>query len=492
MSLVKKYDSTTLLRWMIVIAILVRLITLGLYPVNDTTEARYAEIARKMFELNDWITPWFDYGVPFWGKPPMSTWLSAASFHIFGVNEFAARLPHFLTALLISWLVWDWLKQKSIREATIAVALIWIAPVFYISSGAVMMDMTLTAGIVLAMRGFWLGLYGDEVQRRRERWLLFIGLSVGLLCKGPIVLVLAGLPIFFWTIATRNITFVWKRLPWLSGSILMILLTVPWYWMAELKTPGFLDYFIVGEHWKRFTVAGWTGDRYGNAHAFVRGSIWFFAVPACVTWAITLPVLAYGRNKIGVLLQSNNISSTIISADNQLNNSWNLYLLLWGFMPCLFFTLSGNILWTYVLPGIPALAMCLAGWLIIDNRIQRTNSIISFGLLITTLGFSGFLIKQDLTDNWKNTKSLIKHYQMLNTQHEGLIFLGGRPYSAAFYSDGKAENAKDPSDLAKRLNQSPAFVALRPRELNNLPPELQARLYKKGFYNEYQLLSMHK
>lgn len=483
----KKTDSTVLLRSMLVIAILVRLMTLGLYPVNDTTEARYAEIARKMLELNDWITPWFDYNVPFWGKPPMSTWLTAASYHVFGVNEFAARLPHFLTALLISWLVWSWLKQHSQREALLASALIWIAPLFYISSGAVIMDMTLSLGYVLVMRGFWLGLYGDDTQRKRECWLIFVGLSVGLLCKGPIILVLAGLPIVIWTVATRNVNFVWKRLPWLSGILLMIVLTVPWYLMAELKTPGFLDYFIVGEHWKRFTVAGWTGDLYGNAHAFARGSIWLFAVQACITWLVMLPIFGLGRKKTTLLVAKESHNLTIRPSQN-----WNFYCLLWGFMPCLFFTVSGNVLWTYVLPGVPALAMYLAGWLVVDNRLQRTNTIVLLGLFITTLGFSVYLIRQDLTDNWKNTKSLVKHYEALNTENEGLVFLGGRPYSSSFYTNGKAENAENPTKLAQRLNQSPAFVALRPRQLKSLPLELQARLHKEGFYNEYQLLSLQK
>lgn len=482
MRLVKKFDSMVLLRGMLIIAILVRLVTLGLYPVNDTTEARYAEIARKMFELNDWITPWFDYGIPFWGKPPMSTWLSAVGFHLFGVNEFAARLPHFLTSLLISWLIWSWLKPRSQREALLATALIWIAPLFYISSGAVMMDMTLTLGFVMAMRGFWLGLYGDEIQRKRERWLLFVGLSIGLLCKGPIILVLAGPPILIWTIATRNIAFVWKRLPWLNGGLLMVLLTVPWYLMAELKTPGFLDYFIVGEHWRRFTVAGWTGDRYGNAHAFARGSIWLFAIQACITWIVMLPWFAIGHKKA--------VASTALP--NQPGQSWNLYLLLWGLMPCLFFMISGNVLWTYVLPGIPALAMYLAGWLVIDSRIKRTNNLVLLGLLITVLGFSGYLIRQDLTDNWKNTKSLVKHYEALKIRHEGLIFLSGRPYSASFYTNGKAENAENIESLVERLNQSPAIVALRPRQFNSLPPELQARLHNEGFYNEYRLFSVQK
>lgn len=484
--LLKKIDSLVLLRWTLFIAIFVRLATLGLYPVNDTTEARYAEIARKMYELNDWITPWFDYGVPFWGKPPMSTWLSAASFHIFGINEFAARFPHFLTALFISWLVWGWLKLRSAREATIAVSLIWIAPLFYISSGAVMMDMTLTLGFVMAMRGFWLGLYGDEVQHKRERWLLFTGLSIGLLCKGPIILVLAGPPIFIWTIATRNIIFVWKRLPWISGCLLMLLITVPWYWMAELKTPGFLDYFIVGEHWKRFTVPGWSGDRYGNAHAFARGSIWLFAIQACITWLLMMPLFVIGRKKLTALLTVESINS-----EPKTNQRWHLYLLLWGLMPCLFFTISGNILWTYVLPGIPAMAMFIARWMIVDTRVERTNHIILCGLLITILGFSGYLVRQDLTDNWKNTKSLVKHYEALNTQHESLIFLGGRPYSASFYTNGKAENLKDIESLTKRLDKSPAFVALRPNQFSSLPAQLQARFYQVGFYKEYQLLKYH-
>ena len=69
------------------------------YPLTDPTEARYAEIARKMLETGQWVMPQFDYGVPFWGKPPLSTWLSAASMGAFGVNEFAARLPSLLLML---------------------------------------------------------------------------------------------------------------------------------------------------------------------------------------------------------------------------------------------------------------------------------------------------------------------------------------------------------------------------------------------------------
>ena len=85
--------------WFILSSILLlRLLGLGVYPLMDTSEARYAEMARKMVELSDWVTPMFDYGVPFWGKPPLSFWTQAASMTVFGTNEFAARFPAWFIA----------------------------------------------------------------------------------------------------------------------------------------------------------------------------------------------------------------------------------------------------------------------------------------------------------------------------------------------------------------------------------------------------------
>ena len=69
---------------LLVVVAAVRLATLGAYPLLDPTESRYAEIARKMLETGDWLVPQVDYGVPFWGKPPLSTWLSALAMAAFG------------------------------------------------------------------------------------------------------------------------------------------------------------------------------------------------------------------------------------------------------------------------------------------------------------------------------------------------------------------------------------------------------------------------
>ncbi len=69
---------TTRTLWLLLIAILgLRLASLGLYPLMDTSEARYAEMARKMLVLGNWVTPLFELDVPFWGKPPLSFWSQA-------------------------------------------------------------------------------------------------------------------------------------------------------------------------------------------------------------------------------------------------------------------------------------------------------------------------------------------------------------------------------------------------------------------------------
>lgn len=468
-----------MLGWVVVAVAFLRLAMLGLYPLQDTTEARYAEIARKMVELNDWVTPWFDYGVPFWGKPPMSFWLTSASFKLCGVNEFAARLPHFLAALLVSWLVWDWMRQRSPREAMLAVALLWGAVLFYVSAGAVMTDMVFVIGTTLAMRGFWLGLHGSESQCRRERWLLFIGLGIGLLAKGPIALVLSGLPIALWSLATRNAGLAWQRLPWLSGSLIVAMLALPWYVMAELKTPGFLDYFLIGEHWQRFTVIGWAGDRYGKAHAFPHGSIWLFALVACLPWTLLWPALAFGRAKA--------VASNLLV---QPERSWRIYLLLWAAAPCLFFTAAGNILWTYVLPGLPALAMFAATWLASDTRTRRVDAIVASGMIVMALGMSIAIVGLRQSGNSNTAKSLVDAYHARKADNEPLIYLKARPYSASFYSQGEAKQVNDMEELKERLDHGPAFVALKDKQKRNLPFELQSRLSRQGRYGDYELYSV--
>ena len=53
-------------------------------PPMDQTEARYAEIARLMVDTQNWIVLQIDYNIPFWAKPPLSSWATALSILLFG------------------------------------------------------------------------------------------------------------------------------------------------------------------------------------------------------------------------------------------------------------------------------------------------------------------------------------------------------------------------------------------------------------------------
>ncbi len=130
-------SSKTLLA-LLLTTLVVRLLSLSEYPLFDTTEARYADIARLMLVSGDWITPYIREGVPFWGKPPLSFWLTTASFKVFGLNEFAARLPSFLLALATSALIWRFGAKTLSREAAVAAAAILLTSAMgFFAAGAV-------------------------------------------------------------------------------------------------------------------------------------------------------------------------------------------------------------------------------------------------------------------------------------------------------------------------------------------------------------------
>ncbi|MDO9165173.1 MAG: glycosyltransferase family 39 protein [Rhodoferax sp.] len=461
-----------------------RLFSLGLYPLMDNTEARYAEISRVMFSLGDWVTPWYETHVPFWGKPPLSFWITAASFGVFGVNEFAARLPHFLAALLVGWLVWGWSVRRSRQEALTAVALLAGCSLMLLSAGAVMTDMTLAVGTTLTMRGFWLGLHGEEARRRREGWLFFIGLAVGLLAKGPLVLVLAGLPLGLWTLLNRQLARVWRDLPWIRGTLLILLLVGPWYAAAEIRTPGFLDYFLLGEHWHRFVTPGWTGDRYGVAHSAPRGSIWVYGWVAVLPWSLLLPLAWWRWRKVPI---SRRAVLTTVPDDKPL---W-LYLALWSLAPAVFFTFAGNILWTYVLPALAPLALLGAIWLGRYPEPRRVNRLLAGGLMLISLLFAGFVGALNLpqAEDWHTTRSLVARYDALKTRHGDLVFYPERPYSAAFYSRGRAVEVVQPADLLARLTGQPAYLAVKTSAVTTLPEAVRSQLQFLARHGDYTLFS---
>lgn len=417
--------SRKTLFWTLTAVLSIRLLSLSSYPLMDTTEARYGEMARLMFETGNWITPQFDYGVPFWGKPPLFTWMSAAGVTLFGINEFALRFPHWLAGVFVILILFSFAKRLGI-SGVVAAIVVASSGMFLIAAGAVMTDMALTLGITIAMWGFYLcwESYDQDVPTLRWAFVGFSGLGVGLLAKGPIVILLVGLAIFPWLVinyglGTGIVTF-WRRIPIIRGLVLMTAIALPWYVLAEQATPGFLDYFFVGEHFKRFVVSGWEGDLYGTAHTETRGTIWLFWVYAAAPWSIILPLVIFTR--IGDVKK-------IISNNKKLFS----FLACWMASPLVFFSFAGNILPAYVLPAIPPLGLIFS--LILANRIWQTlwlpvaASIAPLLLIVTSIYIHVHLGEK------RSDKALLAH----SNPSIPIYYIGKRPFSGQFYSHGQAK-----------------------------------------------------
>ena len=410
------------------IYIVVRILAMIFFPLQDTTEARYAEMARIMAETGDWITPYFDYNVPFWGKPPLVFWLEALSIKLFGVNDFSPRIPSLLLTLATAGIMYHVLnKTKDQATAIWAVGIFMTTLLVFILSGVVILDPIFAFTTTLAYLSFIMVL---KEQKGYWGYLFFIAVALGLLSKGPLALVLVGGTIMLWLLIARNRWRVFLMYPWISGLLLLLVITLPWYILAELKTPGFLDYFIVGEHFKRFTDSGWSGDLYGVAHKEPHGMIWVDWLIVSLPWGI-IAIFISAKELIN--------ARSLRPIKSYLQNEEYSFYLLWALFPMLFFSLSGNVLATYVLPGLPALAIVLAIHFqkkpfFINEKVRRRamNLLYLVPVLIIII-----LVYTNLNRSIIRTeKFLIQEHARIAKASEPLFYLRREPFSARYYSKG--------------------------------------------------------
>lgn len=461
----------------------IRFISLGLYPLSDTTESRYAEIARLMETTGNWVTPHVDYGVPFWGKPPLSTWLSAISIKLFGANEFAARLPSFLLAIAVLLLIYSLAKHFRGKDYALASSVVlMLSLLYFVNGGAVMTDPALILGTTLSMVGFYRALYMEGRAGRIWGYLFFVGLAIGMLAKGPVGVVLTGVPIFLWLVWQRDWRLVWQRIPWLTGAVLAVVLTFPWYLLAESRTPGFIDYFIIGEHWKRFVEPGWSGDLYGGAHSRPRGTIWAYWLLAAFPWALMV---------VGGLFRRNDRQKMkALAVDDK---PWFRYFLLWSIAPMLFFSMAGNILWTYILPGLPALALLLAGlWVNTDTDHAIAPLLTKVAVGMTALLTVILLVVASGQASFNKCQiELIRAFDQESAGNATLTYIFSRPPSAQFYSAGRAQvvNLFVEGQDALFLDDVIDYIAIQKRFLHHIPEQHMARLELLGEFSDgYSLL----
>ena len=138
------FPSKIILKILIVVSSLSFLVKLGSSPLLEIDEAIYAEVAREAFISGDYFSTYYNFETEF-SKPPFQYWLLQIFYAIFGINEWAVRLPSFLMALGLLFLTYHFGKNIRSPDTGLWTCLILCAnPGFYSMTRDARMDITLT------------------------------------------------------------------------------------------------------------------------------------------------------------------------------------------------------------------------------------------------------------------------------------------------------------------------------------------------------------
>lgn len=338
----------------LICALLSRALFLEYTDLIDPTESRYATVAQEMLISDDWLTPKLHLPegiVPYLGKPPLHFWLTGVSYQLLGVEEWTARLPSFLAAILILLVVFKFSRNRFGEEAALGSSLVTLSSVmFFFLAGASVTDVTLTALVTLS------SIYLYEFVSNREAFFYkllpaIIFCALGFLCKGPVAIVLTFMPMLLVSCLRRDFSWI-AKIKWFRSGFIFLLLIAPWIVASEVRNPGFIEYFFWNENLARYLLKNY-GDKYGSGHIHKYGSSWLMIAIAFLPWT---PAMLY-------LVWKKGLSNTWkwITSDSD-----RTFVFALGLSSVLFFTFVRQLHFMYVLPSIPGLAIFTA-LLIKDN-----------------------------------------------------------------------------------------------------------------------------
>ena len=453
------FKSSALLIFALVLIIALRILWMSNFPLMDTTEARYGELARVTAMGHFWLMPHMTPTVPFFAKPPLSTWLAAASWLTLGHNELALRLPSLIMVLLscLGILYGASSYQLSRQQWLLVCFVMMTAPVGFVSAGAVMTDATQLAVLTWAMVFLW-RIFQAESNHQASNTLAFdqigfwFALGLGAIAKGLATWALIGLPvILFWLFTPKNIVLQqFKKLGSWLGIAIFVSVVLAWYVPAEIYYPGFLKYFIVGEHFQRFLVPGWKGDMYGTAHRQAIGMIWLYWVVSISIWLPIFIVKLYA-------------DKPFFNKNMSTEKRW---LWAWTLAPLVFFTFSRNIIWTYTLTALPAFAILVAtSWPSLSARLKKTMQIlIATWLILMWVASFTWLPKMAETHSARKlvTQAQIKYPSL------PLYSYGSHEFSVSYYTQGQVIVLENRQMLDKALNMPNRLFILNTQLANQI------------------------
>jgi 4-amino-4-deoxy-L-arabinose transferase-like glycosyltransferase len=248
----------------------------------DDADSTHAEAAREMFASGDFVTLHVN-GVRYLEKAPLTYWLVASSYHIFGVNEFATRLPMALSVLLLGLLALFWGRRAFGERAGIYAGLfVYTCAGVYLFTRVLIPDVLLSLLIAASLFFFATAL---EPGSRHWRWYAgYACVALGVLTKGLIALVFPAATAFFYLLITGDWRR-WREFRLFSGLALFLAIAAPWHILVGVRNPGFFWFYFVNEHFLRFL-----GRRYPRDYNKLPWALyWSLHLVWLFPWSLYLP-----------------------------------------------------------------------------------------------------------------------------------------------------------------------------------------------------------
>ncbi len=305
----------------LILSAFVLLINVGSFGVIETSDARYAEIAREMYVSQDYLHPNL-LDIHHYHKPPITYQITALGYKIFGINPFGARfflqiaiLVQILIIYKISLLLFD--NKKTALLSSICY---FSMPIVLISSRNLTTDGFLTT-FAIASIYFW-------IKYRKEGsflnlYLFYLSLAFGFLTKGPVIFIMPFVFVLFFNFIEKP-----KQklsIHHLFAFILFIIVGLSWYLYLTYYNSDFFYYFIGKQTVERFSK-----NVFNRTEPF-----WYFIVIAPILGLPWLPFIPFLIKKFQKIIKFKSIYFVLIIS----------FLL-----PLIFFSISSSKRPLYILP----------------------------------------------------------------------------------------------------------------------------------------------
>jgi dolichyl-phosphate-mannose-protein mannosyltransferase len=268
----------------------------------DDVDAVQAQIARNMLVSGDWTTARLNH-VAYLEKSPLLYWMMAGSYAVFGVHDWAARLPLALAVILLCWITYRFGRWAFHDQAGLFAGLVLATCAgLFLFTRILIPDATLTLAITGAIWA-WLRLLEPD-ESNPLRWAAILGLcfGAGLLLKGLIAVVFPVLAGLAYMAITRQLFALsaWKKLRPGLVILVAVILAAPWHILATLRNPpyfafslhsgpgeyhGFFWFYFFNEHLLRFLNLRYPRDY----NTVPRLWFWLFNLVWLFPWSVYLP-----------------------------------------------------------------------------------------------------------------------------------------------------------------------------------------------------------